>query len=339
MKERVNWIDWAKALAVVTVVFCHMPQLQEWFYYRYLQSVIITVFFFLSGYLKRDRGSTRANWAKYWQGLIVPYMVYNVIVYPYWLLRFCLQNGGLPDLGQAMRPVIGALLFEYEGTFSELLNGPLWYLPSILFMHVLVDLCRKSRHQHAWLIAASVASVALYAANKYWLFLPGLMPMGTFRRLPYYYIGYVMGQQCLFRGVSPKRNAALCLGLMGLSILFFHWHLQAFYADQFLLHIALFYPVNILFLFGVLYGCKSLNGWRVPAITNLSVGTLVVIGLHFPVIGAVNYARTRFGGAESPIFYQWYEALIVAVCITALLYPIILLAKKRVPELIGRKRS
>ena len=32
MKERINWIDWAKALAVCSVVFCHLPQSQEWFY-------------------------------------------------------------------------------------------------------------------------------------------------------------------------------------------------------------------------------------------------------------------------------------------------------------------
>ena len=62
MKERINWIDWAKALAVCTVVFCHLPQSQEWFYYRYLQSVIIVIFFYLSGYLKKDRGSNKENW-------------------------------------------------------------------------------------------------------------------------------------------------------------------------------------------------------------------------------------------------------------------------------------
>ena len=43
MKERINWIDWAKALAVTTVVFCHLPQSQEWYYYRFLQACIISV--------------------------------------------------------------------------------------------------------------------------------------------------------------------------------------------------------------------------------------------------------------------------------------------------------
>ena len=73
--QRINWIDWAKALAVCTVVFCRLPQSQEWFYHRYLQGVIIVIFFFLSGYLKKDRGSDKENWEKYGYGLIIPYFI------------------------------------------------------------------------------------------------------------------------------------------------------------------------------------------------------------------------------------------------------------------------
>ena len=82
MKERLIWIDWAKALAVCCVVFCHLPQSQDWFYYRYLQADIITIFFFISGYLKKDHGSDKSNWQKYWHSLILPYLLYNAIVYP-----------------------------------------------------------------------------------------------------------------------------------------------------------------------------------------------------------------------------------------------------------------
>ena len=148
MKERINWIDWAKALAVCSVVFCHLPQSQEWFYYRYLQALTMVVFFFISGYLKKNRGSDKENWKKYWYGLIVPYIIYNVVVYPYWILKYYLVHGGMPDVFQAMRPLIGALLMEHESSFAEPLNGPLWYLPAILFMHILIDLCRKTKYQH-----------------------------------------------------------------------------------------------------------------------------------------------------------------------------------------------
>ncbi len=186
MKERINWIDWAKAMAVCSVVFCHLPQSQEWFYYRYLQATTITVFFFISGYLKKDHGSASSNWKRYWSGLIAPYLLYNALIYPYWFVRYAMLHGGMPDFFSAMKPVIGALLFEHENAWAEPLNGPLWYLPAILIMHLIIDFCRKTRHLHLIMIGLCIVSYFLYAANKEYEFLPNLTPMGLFRRLPYY---------------------------------------------------------------------------------------------------------------------------------------------------------
>ena len=332
MKERINWIDWAKAAAVTLVVFCHLPQSQEWFYYRYLQSVIIVIFFFLSGYLKKDRGSHRENWRKYWHGLIIPYILYNAIVYPYWLLKFYLRNGSMPDLLQALKPVFGTLLLQHENSFCEPLNGPLWYLPAILIMHVTVDLCCKTRSQHLILTALCILSFFLYAANKYWYFAPNLTPMGVMRNLPYYYIGYVMGLRGLFRTVSIRRDLCGCLLCLGASILLFVWHLDAYYGGRHLLHIILFYPVNIGFLFGALYGCKLLDRCRWSVVTCLSIGTLIIIGLHIMPITIVNYLY----GHGGPACYQWYEAAVLTAVIMAALYPIVLFASKHTRMLIGR---
>jgi hypothetical protein len=346
VKERINWIDWAKCLAVISVVFCHLPQSQDWFYYRYLQAVTIVIFFFISGYLKRDRGSDKANWEKYWHGLIVPYILYNIIVYPYWLLKYYMLYGGMPDLFSAVKPIFGALLFEHGNAFCEPLNGPLWYLPAILIMHVIIDLCRKTKHQHAIMITLCIISFFLYAANKYWYFAPDLTPMGLMRNLPYYYIGYVFGQHHLFKeankyGSSYDRlhNLTGCILCFTGSILFFSWHLHAFFAGQHLLHIVLFYPVNISFLFGVLYGCKLLNSIHWNAITDLSIGTLVIIGLHIVIVTTANYILERLLHLNTTICYHWYEALSVALIIIVLLYPIILWSKNHAPIFMGRQRD
>jgi len=336
-KERINWIDWGKALAVCTVVFCHLPQSQEWFYYRYLQSVIIVIFFFLSGYLKKERSSERENWRKYWHGLVLPYLLYNAIVYPYWLLKYYMTHGMMPDLFHAVRPIVGTILLQHEGTYAEPLNGPLWYLPAILIMHVTVDLSRRTRHQHLIMAALCVASVILYAANKYWYFAPSLTPMALMRDLPYYYIGYVLGQRRMFRGTNGISDAAGCVLCLTGSLLLFVWHLHAFFADQHLLQILLFYPVNISFLFGTLYGCKLLDRYRWPVVTNLSIGTLVIIGLHIVLISGANFVIEHNRGIHGVICYEWYEALPVALIITALLYPVIIFGKRHFPILIGRQ--
>ena len=338
MKERLIWIDWAKALAVCCVVFCHLPQSQDWFYYRFLQANIITIFFFISGYLKKDHGSDKANWQKYWNSLILPYFFYNAIVYPYWLVKFYMLNGSMPDLFQAMRPIFGALLFEHENAFCEPLNGPLWYIPAILLMHITIDLCRKTRHLHQIMIALCVLSIILYAANKYYYFAPNLTPMGILRRLPYYYIGYIFGQRQLFRDTNRHRDLVGCIACLCLSILFFHWHLQAYRTGEYLLHIVLFYPSNIGFLFGVLYGCKLLNNCKSSIITNLSIGTLVIIGLHIIPITIINFAFLQLFYKNNIIYYNWYEALPVAIVIVCTLHPIIVRSKRHIPILLGKKK-
>ena len=310
---RINWIDWAKALAVCCV--CHLPQSQEWFYYRYLQADIITIFFFISGYLKKDHGSDKANWQKYWHSLILPYLLYNAIVYPYWLIKFYMHNGGMPTLFQAMRPIFGAILFEHENVFCEPLNGPLWYLPAILFMHITIDLCRKTKYKHQIMISLCILSIILYTANKYYYFAPNLTPMGILRHLPYYYLGYAMGQKQLFRDIKPSRDLIGCILCLCISLLFFYWHLQAFKTGQHILHITLFYPVNIGFLFSVLYGCKLLHSFKISVITNLSIGTLVVIGLHIVVITVINYMLEYAQNINETICYHWYEALPITIVV------------------------
>ena len=77
---------------------------------------------------------------------------------------------------------------QHENAFAEPLNGPLWYLPAILIMHLMIDGCRKTRHLHLIMIGLCIVSYFLYAANKEYEFLPNLTPMGLFRRLPYYYL-------------------------------------------------------------------------------------------------------------------------------------------------------
>ena len=345
MKGRINWIDWAKAFAVCSVLFCHLPQSQEWFYYRYLQATTITVFFFVSGYLKKDHGSMSANWKRYWSGLIAPYLLYNVLIYPYWFVRYYLQHG-MPDYFAAMKPVIGAILFEHENAWAEPLNGPLWYLPAIFIMHLMIDVLQKTRHLHLTMIVLCVISYFLYAANKQYEFLPNLTPMGLFRRLPYYYLGYVMGpwrkenqgdrSMILQRITRPVPLILLVAVSFTISLLFFEWHLHE---NRILIHAALFYPVNIGLLFALLGFCKLLDHYRCSFFTNLSIGTLVIIGLHIMPIGIVNFVVDHLFGIRVNFGYYWYEALFITTFIIVLLYPIILSAQRHAPLLIGKDKS
>ena len=332
--NRINWIDWAKCLAVMTVVFCHLPQVQEAMYFRYLQACIISIFFFLSGYLKHTHGFMTGNWRKYFWSLMVPYVVYNLLMLPYWVVRYYLRQGGWPDGAALMKPIVGALLFEHTSSYAEPLNGTLWYLPAILLMHLIIDLCHRTRHEHLLLMGACAASVVGYFLYRQYEPRPTLTPTGILQRLPYFYLGYVMGQRRLLQNNTPLwRNAMLCIGCFGVSVLLFYWHVATM--QEFMLHHTLFYPINMLFIFGFIYGCKLLQDWTPQWVVNISIGTLVIIGLQWMVIGTLNVAITSLTGSN---IYTWYESVALTLIITILHYPVILLAKRYMPMLLGRKK-
>ena len=186
------------------------------------------------------------------------------------------------------------------------------------------------------MISLWIISVILYIANKYYFFAPNLTPMGIFRRLPYY-MGYVFGQDLLFRDGNKRRDLIGCPICLCMSILFFHWHLHAFRAGQHILHIALFYPSNIGFLFSILYGCKQLSHFRPQLIINLSIGTLVIIGLHVVFITLINYMLGYVQYINGTICYHWYEALPITIAIVGILYPVILWTGNHSHTLISQK--
>jgi hypothetical protein len=87
----------------------------------------------------------------------------------------------------------------------------------------------------------------------------------------------------------------------------------------------------------VLYGCKLLDSIKLDFVTNLSIGTLVIIGLHAPVISFINFTLEHTIHIEGVICYQWYEALPIALLITAILYPIILFFQAKMPWMLGKR--
>lgn len=304
-------------------------------YFRYLQACIITIFFFLSGYLKRDRGTLGNNVHKYIKALAVPYLVYNLLMLPYWVARFYLQQGAWPDWAALSRPILGALLMQHSSSIAEPLNGTLWYLPAILLMHIVTDLCHRSRHEHLLLSGLCVFTVVGYYLYKVYAPHPTLLVMGFLRRFPYFYLGYIAGQRRWLRQASPKSDAQLGAAALAASASFFMAHVATI--DSPALHLALFYPVNVGFLVAVVCGCRLLGSHPPQWVVNISVGTLVIVGLQWMVIGTVNYAIGLTTGACHAGTYQWYEALPLAILITALLYPVIKFSQHHAPLLVGRE--
>ena len=156
---------------MTVVVFCHLPQQEDTFYLQYLASVILSTFFFISGYLKKKDLTFKESAKKYGYSLLIPYIIYNAIYYPYWLVKFYIEHGSI-TIGDAFKPIIGTLLGQLNSSFSCELNGVTWFLIALFIMHILTEVLNKHKHGKSIMLILSIATMILYGANKYYHYAP-----------------------------------------------------------------------------------------------------------------------------------------------------------------------
>jgi len=330
--KRINWIDWVKAFCMTVVVFCHLPQQKDAFYVQYLGAVILSAFFFVSGYLKKPLATQKESLKKYGYSLLIPYIIYNVIYYPYWFSKFYIEHGGI-SLFDCLKPVTGTLLLQLNTNFSCELNGVTWFLPALFMMHWITDICNRKKHGKAIMLTITIITMILYGANKYYNFAPYLTFNGFTRCICFFLMGNLFQQAGYLRGINIKKDFAIGLSTLLLSIVLFYWHIHE---DYFTFYITLYYLSNFLFVFGIIYLCRSINDIRFRIVTLFSIGTMLIFGIHRIIIGIIDFGFEKLLHIPD-ITYNWYETTLITIAIEIILIPLIIISKNRFPIILGKK--
>ena len=331
MKERINWIDWAKAFCMTVVVFCHLPQQEDTFYLQYLASVILSTFFFISGYLKKPLESISQSAKKYGYSLLIPYLIYNAIYYPYWFAKYYIEHGNI-TWGEAIQPIIGTMLGQLNSSFSCELNGVTWFLIALFVMHILTDILNKNKHGKSIMLILSIITMILYGANKYYHYAPYITYHGFIRCLCFFFLGNLFQQWNYLKSLNLKKDIIIGITALLLSLILFYWHINEVH---FILHITLYYVVNLVSVYAFIYLSRSLNNIKSRIITLISIGTMLIFGFHRMMIGVIDYGIEKI--LHSPnINYNWDECLLIAQMIEIMLLPIIIYRRKW-PILFGKE--
>lgn len=332
--QRINWIDWVKAWCMTVVVFCHLPQQEDTFYLQYLASVILSSFFFVSGYLKKPHASQKNSIKKYAYSLLIPYLLYNAIYYPYWITKFYIEHEGI-GIADCLKPIIGTALLQFNSVFSCELNGVTWFLPALFLMHLVTDICNRQRHGKSMMLIISIICILLYGANKFYRYAPYITYHGFVRCICFFFMGNIFQRAGYLKDLNFKLDIFIGFSTLLLSIVLFYWHIHE---ERFVLHIIFFYFVNLFSIFGFIYLCRSLNSIRLQIIFLISIGTMPIFGFHRMFIGIVNYI-TENTLHISNISYSMPETIILTVTIELALLPIILYGKYHCPIILGKKKQ
>lgn len=336
MNERINWMDWAKFLSVALVIPVHIPhalgaQPVTWF-----EVFLLACLMFNAGYLKKERTNLKEEVKKYGYQLGIPYIIFNILFYPYWLIRFYSEHGTMPTLAESLRPIYGALLLQANNNFAEELNPVTWFIAALFIMHLLLDLSLKIKHG-SWLMGGlCVAGMGIYVAHRAGYVPAHYVVIGIAKSFIFYYMGFLCRKYHAFETYNFKKDLGWFIITLIISIILFDYH--AGYEEDFTMHMISYFPAVLFGLLAFIYFCKLLNGMRSKIVINYSNGTMAFIGLHWMMVGFIRY------GILKPIFhvstdyiYTPLEAYGLGLLVTILLYPLILFFQAKMPWMLGKK--
>lgn len=326
LKKRINWIDWAKVIAIVFVVFGHIPQESNSFLMGYICTFHMPLFFLLSGYLASPSVDTKRNIIKHWHTLILPYFLYNLIFYPYWLTRHLLEGGNLSCFEILIKPFFGVLFLQIETPVSCTVNGVTWFLAALLVMRIILNICKKMANMKILLLTALMSVLLNLLVEKY-AFFHNLFMNGLIRCYPFFILGYLLKKYHVIEKTNTAINAILFLLLSVLAIYM--------YITIDVKGLPTFYLLCMLGSLSVVLFCKLLDSYTSMLLVDLSMGTIVIMGLHWIYIGTINYSMEKILSTHN-IIYNWYIAVSLSVIIVFAIYPFILLFRRYGKPLLGK---
>ena len=175
----------------------------------------------------------------------------------------------------------------------------------------------------------------LYGANKHYLFAPYLPFHGFVRCIPFFFIGIICRQLAFLNKTEFKKDFCIGISALGISLLLFYWHIQE---QNHIIHILLYFILNLTSVFAVIHLWSCANSICLKPILYISIGTMVIFGLHRMLIGMADFALEEVLHIQG-ISYSWYYAALLAMTIECLLQPLILWAAKHCPILLGKKNA
>lgn len=318
---------------MTVVVFDHTPHDGSPFLLQFLAGTNLASFFFISGYLKKPSVTQKESLKKYFYCLIIPYFIYNAIFYPYWIGKTYIEQGGFPSFSDCLKPIIGTLLGQLDSSFSCQLNGVTWFLLSLFAMHWITDVCNRQKSGKAWMLCISIIAMILYGLNKYYHFAPYLPFHGLVRCIPFFFMGNQLRQHGFLIETNLKKDFIIGITSLFLSLILFYWHINE---SNIIIHIILYFIVSLLSVIAIIYLWRCADRIRFQMAIYISIGTMVIFGLHRILIGIIDYFIESVCQL-SDISYDWHEGIIIALTVEILLLPLILWAHKHYPILLGKK--
>lgn len=137
--ERVHWIDIARGIGIIFVIYGHMLGASDFRYILY--SFHIPLFFFLSGVVYNPKKYVGFFYflKKSAKGLLIPYFVFAFISFCLWFIGIKNHNLFAPDIIKQFL----SIFYANSNNGLMVFNDVLWFLPTLFVTRILFALVAK----------------------------------------------------------------------------------------------------------------------------------------------------------------------------------------------------
>ena len=323
--NRIIWIDYSKAILITLVVLAHSPQLSP-----VVDSLIVgfhmPAFFIISGYLHKVPTSIVSGVRKNVRRLLVPALLFTVLCYAYWLLKYLLRTPFSYE-ECIVKPLLG--LFFYDRAVATPICGVIWFLVVLFLCFWLLD-CTMRFLKRPGVIVLSLVFVAIsiwfsasgYKDFQYWYYLQRIVIS-----FPFVAFGFLCHEYNLLKlNILPlhpiKRITVIACGLTIVYIFL------ALYNGHVGIHSCTFGKSVVVYWLESIIGSLALFHWtglinKAPAwIIKISSGTIVILCLHITLIGF--------------LVHVWVNPYFITAVIMVVTYPMITVFSDYLPWFVGR---
>src|SRR5574344_18604 len=329
-KNRIIWLDWAKVIGIMIVVFCHVPQYNT-LEKHFLVAMQMPLFFMVSGYLHNAPEKMQTSLRKYWKTLLLPYLVFQVIFIPYFFVWENFEGLNLSDFYHSMLIPFSKCLIGIP------IDGPAWFLYALCIIKILADIVIKSRFRSACILLLCGLSIFFsYIFNNDDVININFTIDYMIDFLPFFFLGYYLKHSNIqYLQITNDRNIPRNI-LYAVILLVVSLIILVYQPRGYLYSRLVFYVVGITGSFVVINFCKCLTYKSI--VETLSSGTIVILGIHWMFIGTINVLFEKLLHIGHGILYTTSQTLIIVFFITFVNYFVILFCKRHFKIILGGRK-
>lgn len=340
-KKRYLFIDYAKCFAIYLVVLAHL-NLKNIYVDTFINSFHMQIFFFLSGVCYSFKG-IKVDFKNNVQKLLIPYVSFYVLSYPYWLLKnFLFNHKNFSFNNYLLKPFLGLLFGNVADTScSSMVIGAVWFLLALFLIKTIFSFMYNLPLYIKIIVNFAIVVIALLLVN-YNIFMPLSLRPCMFC-LPFFELGFALKKNIMNIIKIDFKVRLLVIILLFLSICslsklngFFHVS-DGVYGNN----IFLFYINGILGSFLLIFLASLFENHKLKLLSYFGQNTLIIMIFEVYAFAPIKLITRKILNVSAT--NQNYMSLPLAILAAIISMFICLLPiwfiNKYLPFCIGKKKT